>query len=113
LIGEDLKRRRTARSEKGDNKMQSILIIAMLLGVIDQAEALDRGKWIEQTAKASKTCQAKFRKKFGEGNGHSYADCVTDQNNKAVDTCTGNSEFANCVLEQSLKVLEVCDLSGC
>jgi hypothetical protein len=113
LIGEDLKRRRTARSEKRDNKMRSILIIAMLLGVINQAEALDRAEWIAKTAKASKTCQAKFRKKFGEGNGHSYADCITDQNNKAVDTCTGNSEFADCVRERSLKVLEVCDLSGC
>jgi hypothetical protein len=38
---------------------------------------------------------------------------VTDQNNKAVDTCTGDSEFSDCVLERSLRVLEVCDLSGC
>ncbi|WP_298260517.1 hypothetical protein [Bradyrhizobium sp.] len=93
--------------------MRSILIIAMLLGGVAHAQALDRGKWIEQTARASKACQAKFRKKFGDVKEHNYADCVTDQNNKAVDTCTGNSEFANCVLEQSLKVLEVCDLSGC
>ncbi len=93
--------------------MRFILIIAMLLASIDQAEALDRDKWIEQTARANKACQAKFRRKFGEAIGHSYTDCVTDQKNKAVDACTGNSEFANCVLEQSLKVLEVCDLSGC
>lgn len=97
----------------GDKNMRSALIIAMLLGSIAQAEALDRGKWIEQTAVASKSCLAKFRQKFGEAKGHNYADCVTDQNNKAVDTCTGNSEFSNCVLERSLKVLEVCDLSGC
>jgi hypothetical protein len=93
--------------------MRSALIIAMLLGSIIQAEALDRDKWIEQTARASKACHAKFRQNFGDAKGHSYADCVTDQNNKAVDTCTGNSEFASCVLERSLKVLEVCDLSGC
>jgi hypothetical protein len=93
--------------------MRSTLIIAMLLGSIAQAKALDRDKWIEQTARASKACHAKFRQKFGDAKGHSYADCVTDQNNKAVDTCTGNSEFANCVLERSLRVLEVCDLSGC
>lgn len=93
--------------------MRSILIVAMLLGSIARAEALDRGKWIEQTARASKACQAKFRKKFGEAEGHNFADCITDQNNKAVDTCTGDSEFANCVRERSLKVLEVCDLSGC
>ncbi len=93
--------------------MRSILIIATLLGWIDQAGALDRGKWIEQTARASKACQAKFRQKFADAKGHSYADCVTDQNSKAVDACTGNGEFANCVLEQSLRALEVCDLSGC
>jgi hypothetical protein len=93
--------------------MRSILIIAMLIGWIAQAEAIDRNKWIEQTARASKACLAKFRQKFGEAKGHNYADCVTDQNNKAVDTCTGNSEFANCVLERTLRVLEVCDLSGC
>ena len=93
--------------------LRSALIIAMLLGSIARAEALDRGKWIEQTARASKACLAKFRQKFGEERGHNYADCVTDQNNKAVDTCAGNGDFANCVLERSLKALEVCDLSGC
>jgi hypothetical protein len=93
--------------------LRSALIIAMLLGSIARAEALDRGKWIEQTARASKTCLAKFRQKFGQAKDHNYADCVADQNNKAVDTCTGDSDFANCVLERSLKVLEVCDLSGC
>ena len=85
----------------------------MLLGSIAQAEALDRDKWIELTARASKACHAKFRQKFGEAKDHNYAECVTDQNNKAVGTCTGDSEFASCVLERSLKVLEVCDLSGC
>jgi len=93
--------------------LRSALIIAMLLGSIARAEALDRGKWIEQTARASKACLAKFRQKFGEAKGHDYAECLTDQNNKSVDTCTGDSEFANCVLERSLKVLEVCDLTGC
>jgi hypothetical protein len=93
--------------------LRSALIIAMLLGSIARAEALDRGKWIEQTSRASKACLARFRQKFGEAKGHNYADCVTDQNNKAVDTCTGNSDFADCVLERSLRVLEVCDLSGC
>lgn len=93
--------------------MRSILIIAMLLGGVVQAEAIDRDKWIGQTARANKACQAKFRKKFGDAKDHNYADCVTGQNNKAVDSCSGDSEFANCVLEQSLKALEVCDLSGC
>ena len=93
--------------------MRSILIIAMLLASIGQVRALDRARWIEQTARADRSCQAKFRRKFGDATGHSYADCLTDQKNKAMDTCTGESEFANCVLERSLKVLEVCDLSGC
>ena len=98
---------------KRDNAMRSILIVAMLLVANDQARALDRGKWIEQSAKASKVCEAKFKEKFGGTKEHSYADCVTDQNNKAMDTCAGNSEFANCVLERTLKVLEICDLSRC
>jgi hypothetical protein len=93
--------------------MRFILITAMLLGSIAQAQALERDKWIAQTARADRACHAKFRKQFGDAKGHSYADCITDQNNKAVDTCTGDSEFADCVLERSLKVLEVCDLSGC
>jgi hypothetical protein len=93
--------------------MRSALIVAMLLGSIAQGEAIDRAKWIEQTARASKACLAKFRQKFGEAKGHDYAECLTDQNNKAVDACSGNSEFANCVLERSLKVLEMCDLTGC
>jgi hypothetical protein len=97
----------------GDKTMRSALIIAMLLGSIAHAETLDRGKWVEQTGRASKSCLTKFRQKFGEAKGNNYADCVTDQNNKAVDACIGNSEFSNCVLEQSLRVLEVCDLSGC
>jgi len=96
-----------------DNNMRSALIVAMLLGSISQAGSLDRDKWIEQTSRANRACLAKFRQKFGETKGHNYADCVTDQNNKAVDTCTGESEFANCVRERSLRVLEVCDLSGC
>jgi len=50
--------------------MRSALVIAMLLGSISQAEALDRGNWIEQTARANKTCLAKFRQKFGEAKGH-------------------------------------------
>jgi hypothetical protein len=93
--------------------LRSAMIIAMLLGSIAQAGAIDRGKWIEQTSRASKACLAKFRQKFGDAKGHNYADCVTDQNNKAVDICTGDGDFANCVLERSLKALEVCDLSGC
>ena len=93
--------------------MRSALIVAMLLGSISQAGSLDRDKWIEQTSRANRAFLAKFRQKFGETKGHNYADCVTDQNNKAVDTCTGESEFANCVRERSLRVLEVCDLSGC
>ena len=96
-----------------DNNMRSALIVAMLLGSISQAGSLDRDKWIEQTSRANRACLAEFRQKFGETKGHNYADCVTDQNNKAVDTCTGESEFANCVRERSLRVLEVCDLSGC
>jgi hypothetical protein len=93
--------------------LRSAMMIAMLLGSIAQAGAIDRGKWIEQTSRASKACLAKFRQKFGDAKGHNYADCVTDQNNKAVDICTGDGDFANCVLERSLKALEVCDLSGC
>ena len=95
--------------------MRYALIIAMLLGstLLAQAEPLERRKWVEQSGRASKSCLAKFRQKFGEAKDHNYADCVTDQKNKAIDTCIGSSEFSNCVLERSLRVLEVCDLSGC
>lgn len=95
--------------------MRYALIIAMLLGstFLTQAEPLDRDKWVGQTARANKTCLAKFRQKFGEGKDRNYADCLTGQTNKEIDTCIGDGEFSNCVLERSLKVLEVCDLSKC
>jgi hypothetical protein len=95
--------------------MRYALMIAMLLGsmLLVRAEPLDRDKWVGQTGRASKSCLAKFRQKFGEAKGHNYAECVTDQTNKAIDTCIGISEFSNCVMERSLKVLEVCDLSAC
>ena len=95
--------------------MRYALVIAMLLGstLLAQAEPIARDKWIAQTGRASKSCLAKFRQKFGEGKGHNYSNCVTDQTNKAIDDCVGSSEFSNCVLEKSLKVLEVCDLSSC
>jgi len=95
--------------------MRHALIIAMFLGstFLAQAESLDRDKWVGQTAKANKACLAKFRQKFGEAKDRNYADCVTDQTNKEIDTCIGDSEFSACVLQRSLKVLEVCDLSKC
>jgi len=95
--------------------MRYALVIAMLLGstLLAQAEPIDRDKWIAQTGKASKSCLAKFRQKFGEGKGHDYSRCVTDQTNKAIDDCVGSREFSSCVLEKSLNVLEVCDLSSC
>jgi hypothetical protein len=95
--------------------MRYVLIIAMLLGptAFSQAEPLDRDKWIGQTARANKSCLAKFRQKFGETKDRIYADCMTDQTNKEIDTCIGNNEFSNCVLQRSLKVLEACDLSKC
>ena len=97
----------------GDKNMRYALVIAMLLGstLPAQAEPIDRDKWIAQTGRASKSCLAKFRQKFGEDKGHNYSGCVTDQTNKAIDDCVG--EFSNCVLEKSLRVLEVCDLSRC
>ena len=99
----------------GDKNMRYALVIAMLLGstLLAQAEPIARDKWIAQTGRASKSCLAKFRQKFGEGKGHNYSNCVTDQTNKAIDDCVGSSEFSNCVLEKSLRVLEVCDLSSC
>jgi hypothetical protein len=99
----------------GDKNLRYALIIAMLLGstLLAQAEPVDRDKWVQQTARASKSCLAKFRQKFRDAKDHSYADCVTDQTNKAVDDCVGSSEFSDCVKERSLRVLEVCDLSGC
>ena len=99
----------------GEENMRYALIIAMLLEstFLAQAETLDRSKWVGQTARANKTCLAKFRQKFGEGKDRSYADCLSVQTNKEIDTCVGDDEFSNCVLQRSLKVLEVCDLSKC
>src|SRR5258708_17615693 len=65
------------------------------------------------TGRASKSCLAKFRQKFGEDKGHNYSHCVTDQTNKAIDDCVGSTEFSNCVLEKSLRVLEVCMPCAC
>ncbi|HWX32595.1 MAG TPA: hypothetical protein VNZ53_34840, partial [Steroidobacteraceae bacterium] len=89
----------------GDKNMRYALVIAMLLGstLLAQAEPIDRDKWIAQTGRASKSCLAKFRQKFGEDKGHNYSDCVTDQTNKAIDDCVGSSEFSNCVLEKSFE----------
>lgn len=106
---------KTRQTISGEKNMRYALIITMLLGstFLAQAEPLDRDQWVGQTARANKSCLAKFRKIFGEAKGHNYADCVTDQTNKEIDACIGNSEFSNCVLQRSLKVLEVCDLSKC
>jgi hypothetical protein len=95
--------------------MRYALIVAMLLGstLVADAEPPDRGKWVQQTGRASKSCLAKFRQKFGNASGHNYADCLTDQTNREIDSCTGDSEFSSCVFQRSLKVLEVCDLSKC
>jgi hypothetical protein len=109
-------RLRSPRSESGgDMNMRYALVMAMLLGstLAAQAEPINRDKWIAQTGKASKSCLAKFRQKFGEDKGHNYSRCVTDQTNKAIDDCVGSGEFSSCVLEKSLRVLEVCDLSSC
>jgi hypothetical protein len=95
--------------------MRYALIIAMLLAstLLADAEPLDRQKWSKQTERASKSCLIKFRQKFGNAAGHDYTDCLTEQNNKEIDGCTGDSEFSNCVMQRSLKVYEVCDLSKC
>jgi hypothetical protein len=94
--------------------MRYALVIAMLLGsLLAQAEPIDGDKWSAQTGRASKSCLAKFRQKFGKDKGHKYSICMTDQTNKAIDDCVGSSEFSNCVLQKSMRVLEVCDLSSC
>jgi hypothetical protein len=112
--------RRTDRgpssSQKAEKKsVRYVLIIAMLLWSMPlaHAEPLDRNKWVKQTGIASKSCLAKFRQKFGNAEGHNYADCITGQTNKEIDTCTVDSEFSNCVFQRSLRVLEQCDLSKC
>lgn len=104
-----------AWSLAGDNNLRYALIIGMLLGstLLVRAEPVDREKWVRQTARASKSCFAKFQQKFRDAKDHSYANCVTDQTNKAIDGCVGGDEFSDCVKERSLKVLEACDLSGC
>jgi hypothetical protein len=95
--------------------MRRVLIIATLLWstLLAHAEPLDRQKWIQQNGRASKACLAKFRQKFGNTAAHDFADCLTDQINKEIDKCTGDSEFSDCVLQRSSKVYEACDLSKC
>jgi len=96
-------------------KMRYVLMIAILLcsALHAHAETLDRTKWVQLTARASKSCLAKFRQKFGNAQDRNYADCLTEQSNKEIDACIGDSEFSNCVLQRTLKVYEVCDLSKC
>jgi hypothetical protein len=95
--------------------MRRVLIIAILLwsGLQAHAETLDRAKWVQLTATASKSCLAIFRHKFGNAQDHNYASCLAEQSNKEIDACIGKGEFSNCVLQRSLKVYEVCDLSKC
>ena len=95
--------------------MRYVLIIAMLFGstFLVRAQALDRDKWVGQTSRANKACLAKFRQKFGEAKDRDYADCVTNQTNKEIDACVGDSEFSSCVFQRSLRILQVCDLSKC
>jgi hypothetical protein len=90
--------------------MRRVLIIAILLwsALLARAETLDRAKWVQLTATASKSCLAKFR-----ALDHNFAGCLTEQSNKEIDACIGKGEFSNCVLQRSLKVYEVCDLSKC
>ena len=75
--------------------MRYALVIAMLLGStpLAQAEPIDRDKWIAQTGRASKSCLAKFRQKFGEDKGHNYSGCVTDQTNKGSTTALAAVNF--------------------
>jgi hypothetical protein len=95
--------------------MRYALIIAMLLRstLPGHTESLDRQRWVQQTGRANKSCLAKFRRKFGNATDHNYADCLTDQTDKEINTCPSDSEFSNCVLLRSLKVFEACDLSKC
>jgi hypothetical protein len=95
--------------------MRYALIIAILLWspLLASAEPLDRQKWVQQIGRASQSCLAKFRRKFGNATDHNYADCLTDQTDKEINTCPGDGEFSNCVLQRSLKVFEACDLSKC
>ena len=94
--------------------MRYSLIIAMLLGsTVLRAEPLERKKWVGQTERANQTCLAKFRQKFRAAKDGDYAVCITDQTNKEIEACFGNSESSNCVFERSLKVLQLCDLSKC
>jgi len=96
-------------------RIRSVLIVAILLWSVlhAQAESLDRTKWVQLTARASKSCLAKFRQKFGNAQDRNYADCLNEQSNKEIDACIGDSEFSNCVLQRTLKVYEVCDLWKC
>ena len=95
--------------------MRYTLIIAVLLGstLLARAEPLEREKWVGETARANKTCLAKFRQKFRAAKDQDYAVCITDQTNKELESCFGNGESSNCVFERSLKVLQLCDLSKC
>src|SRR5450631_850053 len=102
---------RPGRPERNET-VRSFRQIRRFLHVINSNNVFGTHR-IAQTAKASKSCLAKFRQKFGDDKGHNYSVCMTDQTNKAIDDCVGSSEFSNCVLEKSLRVLEVCDLSNC
>jgi hypothetical protein len=95
--------------------MRYALIIAILLWstLPGHVEPLDRKTWVQQTGRANKSCEAKFRRKFGNATDHNYTDCFTVQTDKEINTCPSDSEFSNCVLQRSLKVLEACDLSKC
>ncbi len=97
--------------------MRSVLTIVMFLSssIAAHAEDVQREKWVEQVGKATQSCLALFRQKFGDAKGHNFADCVTDQTSKAIEPCVGVSknEFASCVAGRSLKVMETCDLTRC
>ena len=93
----------------------AIVLAAVLIG--QAAQALDAASelWVQQVGDATKACSAKFRQKFGETKDSRFADCLTDQTEKAVQPCIGvaRNAFAGCVSGRALKVMQSCDLSRC
>src|SRR6266404_92676 len=93
----------------------TVILAFIILAQAAQALDAEGELWVQQPGDATKACSAQAQQKFGDIKGNRFADCLTDQTEKATQTCIGvaKSAFAGCVSGRALKVMQSCDLSRC
>jgi len=69
--------------------------------------------WVSDTGTATKRCLALFNKRFHNDTTKNFANCMTDQVQKATEPCVGVTNFSDCMMQNSLRVMNSCDLTHC